>query len=97
MRRRSFAEAGKGSLASLEYNERGELSQIRCADRPLLGDDRKLCGFDGPADQILLEHTARSREGFALGAIMAAEWIVRKTGFYEFSDVMDEILAEPPA
>ncbi len=54
-------------------------------------------GFDGPADQILLEHTARSREGFALGAIMAAEWIVRKTGFYEFSDVMDEILAEPPA
>jgi 4-hydroxy-tetrahydrodipicolinate reductase len=49
-------------------------------------------GFDGPADQILLEHTARSREGFALGALMAAEWIVGKTGFYEFSDVMDEVL-----
>lgn len=49
-------------------------------------------GFDGPADQILLEHTARSREGFALGSIMAAEWIVGKTGFYEFSDVMGEIL-----
>jgi len=38
-------------------------------------------GFDGPADQILLEHTARSREGFALGALMAAEWIVGKQGF----------------
>jgi|ERR1043166_169199 4-hydroxy-tetrahydrodipicolinate reductase len=50
-------------------------------------------GFDGPADQILLEHTARSREGFALGAILAAEWIVGKTGFYEFSDVMDEMLS----
>lgn len=49
-------------------------------------------GFDGPADQILLEHTARSREGFALGAIMAAEWIVGKTGFYEFTDVMDEMI-----
>lgn len=49
-------------------------------------------GFDGPADQVLLEHTARSREGFALGAIMAAEWIVGKTGFYEFGDVMDEIV-----
>jgi 4-hydroxy-tetrahydrodipicolinate reductase len=49
-------------------------------------------GFDGPADQILLEHTARSREGFALGALMAAEWIVGKTGFYEFGDVMDEIV-----
>ena len=50
-------------------------------------------GFDGPADQILLEHTARSREGFASGAVLAAEWIVGKTGFYEFTDV----LSEPPA
>ena len=49
-------------------------------------------GFDGAADQILLEHTARSREGFAAGAITAAEWIVGKKGFYEFTDVMDEIL-----
>ena len=49
-------------------------------------------GFDGAADQILLEHTARSREGFASGAITAAEWIVGKKGFYEFTDVMDEIL-----
>jgi 4-hydroxy-tetrahydrodipicolinate reductase len=49
-------------------------------------------GFDGPADQILLEHMARSREGFALGAILAAEWIVGKKGFYEFGDIMDEIL-----
>jgi len=49
-------------------------------------------GFDGPADQILLEHTARSREGFASGALLAAEWIVGKNGFYEFNEVMDEIL-----
>jgi len=49
-------------------------------------------GFDGPADQILLEHTARSREGFASGALLAAEWIIGKRGFYEFSDVMEEIL-----
>jgi 4-hydroxy-tetrahydrodipicolinate reductase len=49
-------------------------------------------GFDGNADQILLEHFARSREGFASGAILAAEWIVGKKGFYEFTDVMDEIL-----
>lgn len=48
-------------------------------------------GFDGVADQILLEHTARSRDGFALGAIMAAEWIVGKKGFFEFTDVIDEI------
>lgn len=49
-------------------------------------------GFDGPADQILLEHTARSREGFAIGAVMAAEWIAGKTGFYEFGDVMADLI-----
>jgi 4-hydroxy-tetrahydrodipicolinate reductase len=49
-------------------------------------------GFDGTADQILLEHTARSREGFAAGALLAAEWIADKKGVYEFADVMDEII-----
>ena len=49
-------------------------------------------GFDGSADQILLEHFARSREGFASGALLAAHWIVGKRGFYEFTDVMDEII-----
>jgi 4-hydroxy-tetrahydrodipicolinate reductase len=41
-------------------------------------------GFDSAADTITLRHTARSREGFALGAIKAAEWIVGKKGFHEF-------------
>lgn len=49
-------------------------------------------GFDAAADQILLEHVARSREGFASGAILAAEWIRGKTGFYEFTDVIKELL-----
>ncbi len=49
-------------------------------------------GFDGPADQITLTHTARSREGFATGAILAAEWLIGKTGFYEFGEVMDEVV-----
>ena len=48
-------------------------------------------GFDGKGDQILLEHSARSREGFAAGAIMAAEWVIGKKGFFEFTDVIDEI------
>lgn len=51
-------------------------------------------GFDGPADQVTLTHTARSRDGFALGALMAAEWIVGKTGFFEFTEVMDEIVGQ---
>lgn len=48
-------------------------------------------GFDGVADQILIEHAARSREGFASGALLAAKWIVGKQGFFEFADVIDEI------
>lgn len=52
-------------------------------------------GFDGPADQLMLEHTARSREGFAAGALMAAKWIIGKKGFYEFTDVIDEVIAAP--
>jgi 4-hydroxy-tetrahydrodipicolinate reductase len=42
----------------------------------------------------LLEHTARSREGFASGAILAAEWIAGKKGFYEFADAMNEVLGD---
>ena len=49
-------------------------------------------GFDGLADQITLTHTARSREGFAAGALLAARWIVGRTGVWEFSEVLDEIL-----
>lgn len=49
-------------------------------------------GFDGLTDQVLLEHTARARGGFAAGALLAAEWIVGKQGFYEFTYVVDELL-----
>jgi 4-hydroxy-tetrahydrodipicolinate reductase len=45
-------------------------------------------GFDSAADTITLRHTARSREGFALGAIKAAQWVVGKTGFHEFGDIL---------
>ncbi|HWE48548.1 MAG TPA: dihydrodipicolinate reductase C-terminal domain-containing protein [Bryobacteraceae bacterium] len=40
-------------------------------------------GFDSAADTITLRHTARNREGFALGAVKAAEWLAGKKGFYE--------------
>ena len=49
-------------------------------------------GFDAAPDQILLEHAARNREGFASGAILAAEWIQGKNGVHEFTTVIDEIL-----
>jgi len=51
-------------------------------------------GFDGAADQILLEHSARVREGFASGALLAAEWVVGKRGFWEFTEVIDDVLRQ---
>lgn len=49
-------------------------------------------GFDSEADEVLLTHTARSRQGFANGALLAAHWIIGRTGVFEFSDVIDSIL-----
>jgi 4-hydroxy-tetrahydrodipicolinate reductase len=49
-------------------------------------------GFDSEADQILLTHTARSRQGFANGALLAARWIVGRTGVFEFGEVIDDVL-----
>ena len=45
-------------------------------------------GFDSAADTITLRHTARSREGFARGALKAAQGIIGRKGCYEFSDVL---------
>jgi len=43
-------------------------------------------GFDSSADTITLRHTARSREGFARGALKAARWLAGKKGFHEWSE-----------
>jgi 4-hydroxy-tetrahydrodipicolinate reductase len=45
-------------------------------------------GFDSAADTITLRHSARSREGFARGALKAAQWIQGKKGMHEFGEVI---------
>jgi 4-hydroxy-tetrahydrodipicolinate reductase len=47
-------------------------------------------GFDSAADTITLRHAARSREGFARGALKAAQWIAGKKGVFEFSEIVLE-------
>ena len=49
-------------------------------------------GFDSEADTILLEHRARSRAGFAHGALRAARWMLGRRGVYEFSAVWEEVI-----
>ena len=44
--------------------------------------------YDSEVDQIEIKHTAHSREGFALGAVVAAEWLVGKKGVFNMKDVL---------
>lgn len=44
--------------------------------------------YDSEIDSIEIKHTAHSREGFALGSVVAAEWLVGKTGIYTMKDVL---------
>jgi 4-hydroxy-tetrahydrodipicolinate reductase len=47
--------------------------------------------FDSPADSIYLCHDAKSRRGFAEGAVRAAEWVVGKQGLFDFKDIWREV------
>jgi 4-hydroxy-tetrahydrodipicolinate reductase len=44
--------------------------------------------YDSEVDAIEIKHTAHNREGFALGAVIAAEWLVGKQGIYSMKDVL---------
>jgi 4-hydroxy-tetrahydrodipicolinate reductase len=47
--------------------------------------------FDSPNDRIYLCHDAKSRQGFAEGAVLGAEWLSGKRGFFEFKDIWREL------
>jgi 4-hydroxy-tetrahydrodipicolinate reductase len=47
-------------------------------------------GFDSEADTLTFTHTARSRLGFASGALHAAEWIRSRKGFHEFAETLGQ-------
>jgi 4-hydroxy-tetrahydrodipicolinate reductase len=66
------------------YKKRVDISSTRAGKIPGIHE----IGFDSAADTITLTHTARSREGFARGALKAAQWVVGKRGFHEFSDII---------
>lgn len=48
--------------------------------------------WESDVDSLTIEHSAKSRDGFALGAVLAAEWIQGKPGFHTIDEMMSEIL-----
>lgn len=51
-------------------------------------------GFDSSYDHLTLNHEAKSRRGFAVGALRSAEWLLGRTGLYTLDDVLRDWLSE---
>lgn len=67
-----------------------QVSSTRAGSEP----GRHCVGFDGEHDVITLQHEARGREGFALGAVLAAEWLLGRRGQHTLDEWLDELLAQ---
>ena len=48
--------------------------------------------WDSPVDAISITHRAKSREGFALGAVLAAEWLPGHKGVHDMDELMADLL-----
>jgi 4-hydroxy-tetrahydrodipicolinate reductase len=46
-------------------------------------------GFDSESDTVIVRHTARSRQGFAEGALYAARWVAGRKGLFNFADILE--------
>ena len=68
------------------------LFDASAGERP--GVPHHTVGIEGPDDRIELRHEARSRAGFARGAVLAAEWLEGRSGVFTMSDVMKELLGD---
>ncbi len=67
-------------------------SSLRCGHMP----GTHSLYFDSPMDTLTLTHQARNREGFAQGALLAAEWLFPRKGFFTFDHLMQDLLSGAP-
>jgi len=72
------------SMKKSGYSRNIDVSSNRAGKHPGTHE----IGFDSAADTITLRHVARSREGFARGALKAASWISGRKGVYTFEEVL---------
>ena len=79
-------------IVEAEYGREVPTSSTRAGYFP----GRHTLGFDSEADTLTINHVARSRAGFAEGALLAARWVVGRSGFFEFSEIIEEHLRSKP-
>jgi len=72
-------EQGAGVRADITSEREGDVTGTHTLELASAGD------------RIVLTHEAKSRRTFAEGAVLAAEWIVGKTGFYDFKDIFAQL------
>lgn len=80
-RKQQWSKPGSSTPGELE------ISSIRAENEP--GTHRVF--YISDVDEIAIRHTAKSRKGFASGALMAAEWILDKKGFYGMKDFLGDL------
>lgn len=78
------AGAGRGELV-IEHEREGEVPGTH------------IVTWDSAVDAITIEHRAKSRDGFAVGAVMAAEWLAGKRGWHTLDEMMRDILRKNQA
>lgn len=76
----------KDLMVNQRSNKANELSIISKRISKVPGTHSIIYSSD--IDEIEIKHTAKSRQGFAKGAVWAAEWILSKKGFYDFNDIL---------
>lgn len=74
----------RDAMTAAGYDRPIDVSSTRAGSIPGI----HTIGFDGPSDTIELTHAARDRRGFASGALLAAQWIKDRRGWFSMADVL---------
>lgn len=70
-------DTDRNTILEIDHIRQGEVPGIHTID------------WDSDVDTITISHSAKSREGFALGAVIAAEWLADKKGFHTIGEVFN--------
>ena len=81
--------SGTAITLKQQINEINKNKTIITSDRVKNNAGTHQVTYKSDVDTIEIKHTANNRNGFALGAIIAAEWIIGKKGIYSMKDIID--------